>query len=338
MQRSEDALMQAVVCRALGPPEALVVTDVPEPVAGAGEALIDVHAAGLNFPDALLVQGLYQIRPPLPFTPGVEAAGVVRAVGDGVRDLRPGDRVIAPTNGGGAFAERAVVNAALAVTLPPAVDMLTGAGLMTTYGTAYHALADRARLRPGEWVFVTGAGGGVGTAATALAKALGAHVVAAATSGAKRDAARDAGADVVLDAAASDLADTLKRTGDGGVDVVVDNVGGAQFDAALRGARREARILIVGFTSATIPQIPANRILLKELDVRGIFWGAWAARNPQRNRDNLAAVFELIARGTLQPRVAATYALADAPDAIRDLMERRIVGKAAIVMPACERR
>ena len=320
--------MQAIVCRAHGLPKDLILTDAPDPVAGPGQIVIDVHAAGVNFPDVLLVQGKYQVKPPLPFSPGVEAAGVVAAVGDGVTGLHAGDRVASGVMG--AFAERAVANAATAIPLPPDVDFVTAAGMVLTYGTAYHALVDRATLRADEWLFVSGAGGGVGTAAIGVAKALGARVVAAAASDAKRDAAKRMGADAVVDASSATLVDDVKAASEGGVHVAIDNVGGEQFDAALRASRRDARLLIVGFAGGTIPQIPANRVLLKELDVLGVYWGDWAARNPARNRANFEAMFALMRTGALRPRVDRTYAFADAPAAIEDLMERRTIGKAVV--------
>ncbi|HEX3549190.1 MAG TPA: NADPH:quinone oxidoreductase family protein [Candidatus Elarobacter sp.] len=320
--------MQAIVCRAYGLPKDLVLADAPEPLAGPGQIVIDVRAAGVNFPDVLLVQGKYQVKPPLPFSPGVEAAGVVSAVGEGVEHLSVGDRVASGVMG--AFAERAVANAATAIRLPDEIDFVTAAGMVLTYGTAYHALVDRARLRAGEWLLVSGAGGGVGTASVDLAHALGAHVVASASSEEKRAAATRMGADAVVDAGGSDLIDAIKAASGGGVHVAIDNVGGEQLDAALRASRRDARILIVGFAGGTIPQIPANRILLKELDVLGVYWGDWAARNPADNRANFDALFALMRAGTLRPRVDATYAFADAPRAIADLHERRLVGKAVV--------
>jgi len=324
--------MQAIVCRAYGPPKDLVLTEVPDPVPGPGQVLIDVHAAGVNFPDVLLVQGLYQVKPPLPFSPGVEAAGVVVGVGEGVEEPRIGDRVATGLSGGGGggFAERAVARADGVIPLPETIDFVTAAGMLVTYGTVYHALVDRAKLRPGEWLYVSGAGGGVGTAAIRLAKALGAHVIGAAASEQKRAAARRAGADVVVDAGSPTLVDDIKAATYGGIHVAIDSVGGEQFDAALRASLRDARILVVGFAGGTIPQIPANRILLKELDVLGVYWGDWAARNPQRDRANFNAMFDLIAEGKLQPIVDATYTLADAPQAVADLHERRLIGKGVV--------
>jgi NADPH2:quinone reductase len=320
--------MRAILCRAYGPPETLVMDEVSDPHAGPGEIVIEVHAAGVNFPDVLLIQGKYQVKPPLPFSPGVEAAGVVTAIGDGVRDLRVGDRVAAGVSGG--FAEKAVAKVASAVALPDDLEFVTAAGMTLTYGTAYHALVDRARLREGEWLYVSGAGGGVGTASVDLAKALGARVVASASSEAKREAAKRAGADVVLDASAPDLVEAIKTATGGGIDVAIDNVGGEQFDAALRAAKRDARLLVVGFAGGTIPQIPANRILLKELDVLGVYWGDWTARTPERNRANFGQMFGLISKRKLRPIVETTYAFADAPRAIADLMERRLVGKGVV--------
>jgi NADPH2:quinone reductase len=309
--------MRAILCQKYGPPQDLIIADVPEPTPGPGEILIDVHAAGVNFPDVLLVQGLYQIKPPVPFSPGVEVAGTVAALGEGVTHLRVGDRIVGSTMGG--FADRAVGRASHAVPLPDDLDFVTAAGMLLTYGTAYHGLVDCGRLAAGETLFVSGAGGGVGTAAVDIAHALGARVIATASSDAKREAAKSFGADVVIDAEASDLVDQLKAAGNGGIDVALDNVGGAQFDAALRSARWQARLLIVGFAGGTIPQIPANRLLLKELDVRGVYWGDWTARNAAANRANFAAMFDLMKAGKLAPRVDATYAFEQAPQGRRAL-------------------
>jgi NADPH2:quinone reductase len=322
--------MRAIVCSGYTGPRDLFVGDVPEPVAGPGQVLIEVHAAGVNFPDVLMTQGLYQTKPPLPFVPGVEAAGVVVAAGDGVTAPRTGQRVVAGVLG--AFAQRATARASHTVVLPDAIDFATAAGMMMTYGTAYHALVDRALLMPGETLLVTGAGGGVGVAAVAIGKALGARVIAVASSEKKRAATLRAGADVALDATAEDLVERIKAESDGGFDVAIDNVGGAQFDAALRSARWRARLLVVGFASGTIPQIPANRLLLKELDIRGVYWGDWVTRDPEPNRDNFAALFERIEKGTLRPTVDATYAFEQAPQAVLDLMERRLVGKGIVVV------
>lgn len=322
--------MKAIVCRTLGSPRELVFDDAPDPVPSPGAILVDVHAAGVNFPDVLLVQGKYQVRPPLPFIPGVEVAGVVAAVGSGAAAFSPGDRVIAPVMGG--FAEKALAPAAMTVRLPDGVDFVAGAAMMITYGTAYHALVDRAKLSASETLFVTGGGGGVGTAAIEIAKALGARVIASASSDSKRDLTRAAGADIALDAASADFIGALKAAGGEGLDVVLDSVGGDQFDAALRCARWGARLLLVGFASGSIPQIPANRLLLKEIDAMGIYWGVWAAAHPEQNRANFEALFRWVAEGKVRPRVQRVYALRDAPQAIEDLLGRRIIGKAVVAV------
>jgi len=325
--------MKAIVCQTYGPPSDLVIRDdVAVPVPSPDEVVIEVHAAGVNFPDALLVQGRYQVKPPLPFSPGVEVAGIVSAAGANVTDLAPGDRVASLVMGG--FAESVVARAATVIPLPADVGFVAAAGMTMTYGTAYHALAGRGDLRAGEWLFVSGAGGGVGSAAVALGKALGAKVVASAGSEAKRAVALAHGADTVIDAEAADLIDALKVASGGGIDVALDNVGGAQFDAALRAARWRARLLVVGFAGGTIPMIPANRALLKEIDIRGVYWGDWAQRNPQAHRANFVDIFALLAAGKIAPHVDATYAFADAPHAIADLSERRLVGKGVVVIRA----
>jgi NADPH2:quinone reductase len=320
--------MRALICRAYGPPESVENGEIDEPTCGPDQVLIDVHAAGLNFPDVLMVQGLYQTKPPLPFVPGIEAAGTIAALGANVRGLQVGQRVVAGVSGG--FAERAVADASMVIPVPDAIDVNLAAGMLLTYGTAYHALADRASLRSGDRVYVSGAGGGVGVAAVGIARALGAHVIGSAASEAKRAAVKTAGADAVIDANDPDLITTLKSVSGGGIDIGLDNVGGEQFDAMLRSARWGARLLIVGFAGGTIPQIPANRALLKELDIRGVYWGDWARRNPEANRQNMAHVFALVQAGTLPARTEVIYPVEHARDAIVDLAARRIVGKAVV--------
>jgi NADPH2:quinone reductase len=320
--------MRAIQVRELGDPRALTVSEVAAPAPGAGEVAIAVHAAGVNFPDALMVLGKYQTKPPLPFVLGVEVAGVVTAVGEGVGDLRVGDRVAALPKTGG-FAEETTARASATIPLPDGIDFVTAAGMVMTYGTAYHALVDRGRLRSGEKLVVTGAGGGVGTAACDIGRALGAEVSAVVGTAAKSAAARDAGATHVV-VARDDLTAQLKEAG--GADVLLDNVGGDVFDAALRAMAWQGRVLIVGFAGGRIPEIPANRLLLKELEAIGVYWGAWAEREPARNRANFDAMFALIAQGTLHPRVHATYSLDDAPKAVTAMLERRLVGKAVVVV------
>ncbi len=322
--------MRAVQVRELGDPRTLTVSEIDAPPApGPGEIGLAVHAAGVNFPDALMVLGKYQVKPPLPFVLGVEVAGVVTEVGEGVEDLHAGDRVAALPKTG-AFAEQTLARASAAIPLPDGVDFVTGASMLMTYGTAYHALVDRGRLRSGERLVVTGAGGGVGTAAVDIGRALGADVTAIVGSPAKEDVAREAGAARVV-VAGDDLAAQLKAAGRG-ADVLLDNVGGDVFDAALRAMDWQGRVLIVGFAGGRIPEIPANRLLLKELEAIGVYWGAWAEREPARHRASFAAMFALIAQGALHPKAHATYSLDDAPQAVLAMLERRLVGKAVVVV------
>jgi len=321
--------VRAVQVHTLGSPRDLVLAEIDAPAPKPGEIAIEVHAAGVNFPDALLAQGKYQDKPPLPFTLGVEVAGIVTALGEGAADFVVGDRVGALPSAG-AFAEATTALAARSVKLPDDVDFVTAAGMIMTYGTAYHGLVDRGRLRAGERVAVTGAGGGVGTAAVDIAQALGAKVLGIVGSEAKLGAAQAAGAEQVL-VAGEDLTDRIKAEV-GALDVLFDNVGGDQFDAALRTLDWNARALIVGFTAGRIPAIPANRLLLREIEALGVYWGPWSARNPAANRANFAQMFALRAQGKLHPTVHARYALADAPQAVEALLERRLIGKAVVVV------
>jgi len=321
--------VRAVQVHTLGSPRDLVLAEIDAPAPKPGEIAIEVHAAGVNFPDALLTTGRYQEKPPLPFTLGIEVAGVVTGLGEGVAGFALGDRVAAmPTTG--AFAEATTVDAARTVKLPDAIDFVTAAGMLVTYGTAYHGLVGRGRLQAGDRLAVTGAGGGVGTAAVDIGHALGAQVVAIVGSPAKADAARAAGAAHVL-TADDGLVDAIKAA-TRAVDVLFDNVGGDTFDAALRTLDWRARVLVVGFTSGRIPAIPSNRLLLREIDAMGVYWGPWSARAPERNRANFAAMFALRAQGKLHPTVHARYALADAPQAVEALLERRLIGKAVVVV------
>jgi len=321
--------MRAIQVHTLGHPRELVLAEVPAPAPKPGEIALEVYAAGVNFPDALLAQGKYQDKPPLPFTLGVEVAGVVSALGEGVTDFAVGDRVGALPSAG-AFAEATTALAARSVKLPDDLDFVTAAGMIMTYGTAYHGLVDRGRLRAGDRLAVTGAGGGVGTAAVDIGQALGAKVLGIVGSEAKLGAARDAGAAHVL-VDGEDLAERVKTT-IGALDVLFDNVGGDQFDALVRTLDWNARALIVGFTSGRIPAIPANRLLLRESEALGVYWGPWSAKNPAANRENFAAMFGLRRNGTLRPRVHERYTLANAPAAVEALMDRKLVGKAVVVV------
>jgi NADPH2:quinone reductase len=321
--------MRALQVTALGDPRTLRPSEIPEPVPGPDQVAIEVHAAGVNFPDALMALGKYQVKPPLPFVLGLEAAGVVRAIGAGVHDVHVGQRVATGMQGGG-FAEVALARANAVIPLPDHVSFTTGAGMIVTYGTAYHALVDRAKLAAGERLAVTGAGGGVGTAALDIGRALGARAIGIIGSPEKREAALHAGAVHVL-VAGPELRNELVELVEA-VDVLLDNVGGEVFDGVLRTMAWRGRILIVGFTSGTIPAIPANRLLLRELEALGVYWGTWSEKHPAQNRANYEAMFELMREGALEPRVHAHYPFEEAGQAVADVFDRRLVGKAVVVV------
>jgi NADPH2:quinone reductase len=324
--------MKAIVCRAFGPPSSLEFADVPAPEPGPTSVAIAVAASGLNFPDVLIVQGKYQVKPAFPFSPGAEVAGTVTAVGERVSGIAVGDRVMALCTTGG-FAEIAVAHEASVFPIPPGMDYESAAAFALTYGTTYHALVDRGALRAGETLLVTGAGGGVGLAAVQLGVALGARVIAAAGSRAKLDAAVAAGAAETIDYTTEPLLERIKALTKDGVDVVYDAVGGDVFDACLRGIAWGGRLLIIGFAAGRIPEIPANRLLLKGASAVGVYWGSFAARDPAANRANFEKLFDLVAAGKLTPTIGARYALADAAQAIEDLENRKIVGKAVVTVP-----
>ncbi|MCL4182797.1 MAG: NADPH:quinone oxidoreductase family protein, partial [Burkholderiaceae bacterium] len=266
--------MKAVLCKAWGPPESLVIEDVPSPVPGAGEVLIDVHAAGVNYPDALIIQKKYQLQPALPFSPGAEVAGVVAAVGEGAGPWKPGDRVIANTPFGG-YAEQLVAPAARVVPIPDGMDFPAASAYVLAYGTGLYALKDRAKLAAGETLLVLGAAGGVGIAAVQIGRALGAHVIAAASSQDKLALCREHGADATIDYAAEDLRERIKAlTGGRGPDVIYDPVGGPYTEQAFRSIAWEGRHLVIGFAAGEIPKLPLNLPLLKTASLVGAFWGA----------------------------------------------------------------
>jgi NADPH:quinone reductase len=322
--------MKALLCTQWGLPETLVVQDVPDLVPQDGQAVVDVHAAAVNFPDTLIIQNKYQFKPPLPFSPGGECAGVVRAVGAGVKHVKPGDRVIAFT-GWGAFAEQVAADARQLIPLPQELDFATGSAFVMTYATSYHALKDRAALKTGETLLVLGASGGVGLAAIEIGKALGARVIAAASSPAKLAVCKEHGADEVLNYAEGDLREQLKTLTQGkGVDVVYDPVGGAFTEAALRSLAWRGRLLVVGFANGEIPNLPANLPLLKGASIVGVFWGDYARREPMNNLQDLRALFGWLKEGKLRPHIAGTYPLARGAEAIRQLMDRKVSGKLVI--------
>jgi len=322
--------MKALLCKAFGSLDDLTVEEVPDPVPGAGQVSIDVQTASVNYPDALTVLGRYQFKPALPFTPGGELAGVVRATGEGVKHLKPGMHVVAISMTG-AFAEQVVVDARRVLPLDPAVDPGMAACLPTTYGTMHHALTDRARLKAGETLLVLGAGGGIGTATIELGKIAGATVIAAASSAEKLQAARACGADHLIDYSKDDLRARLKEiTGDKGVDVVVDPVGGSYSELALRSTGWGGRFLVIGFAAGEIPRIPLNLVLLKGCSIVGVFWGEFMHREPQRGGQELMELAGWLKEGRLRPTISARYPLAGAREALKHVLERRAVGKVLI--------
>jgi len=323
--------MKAVLCKTLGPARDLVLEEVASPAPKKNEILLDVHAAGVNFPDTLIIEGKYQFQPPLPFSPGGEAAGVVTAVGERAGALKVGDRVMALT-GWGAFAEQVAVPFYNVMPIPESMDFTTAAAFGMTYGTSMHALKQRGQLQPGETLLVLGASGGVGLAAVEIGKAMGAKVIAAASSAEKLAVAKAAGADELIDYTQASLKEEIKRlTGGQGVDVIYDPVGGELFEQAVRGLAWNGRLLVVGFASGTIPQVAANLVLLKGAAVLGVFWGSFAQRQPEDNAGNFRQLFAWHAEGKLKPLVSQTYPMAEAGAAIEQLGQRKAVGKLVVL-------
>ncbi|WP_312451366.1 NADPH:quinone oxidoreductase family protein [Stutzerimonas nitrititolerans] len=323
--------MKAVLCKAFGPAENLVVEDLDSPQIKKGEVLLDVHAAGVNFPDTLIIEGKYQFKPPFPFSPGGEAAGVVAAVGEKISHLKVGDRVMALT-GWGSFAEQVAVSGQNVLPIPTEMDFTTAAAFSMTYGTSMHALKQRANLQPGETLLVLGASGGVGLAAVEIGKAMGARVIAAASTNEKLEIARKAGADELINYSEASLRERLKELTDGqGVDVIYDPVGGKLFEEAFRSIAWNGRMLVVGFAAGgEIPALPANLPLLKGASLIGVFWGAFAQRQPQDNAANFKQLFAWYAEGKLRPLVSQTFALEQAAEAIDTLGQRKAVGKLVV--------
>jgi NADPH2:quinone reductase len=322
--------MRAVVCRSFGPPEDLEIEDLPDPIPAAGQALIDVYSAGLNFPDVLQVAGKYQFQPPFPFTPGCEVAGVVCGLGEGVATLRVGQRVMA-LNAIGGMAETVAVDANAVTPIPDSMSFDVASGFGLVYGTSYHALKQRAAIQPGETLLVLGAGGGVGLAAVEIGKALGARVIAAASTDPKLEVARAHGADELLNYADGNLKDKIRAlTGGRGADVIYDPVGGELFDQATRSIAWNGRLLVVGFASGVIPKFPTNLALLKGCQIVGVFWGEFCKREPDANRQNGAELFELYRQGHLQPHVSQAFPIEEYAAALNTFVNRTAVGKVVL--------
>ena len=331
--------MRALLSLEPGGPDTLRLTDVPDPAPGPGELLVRIRAAAVNFPDVLIIEDKYQFKPPRPFAPGGEISGEVEVVGEAVEGWKPGDRVIAVPGWGG-FAEKIVIPAKSAIPLPEGRSFVEGAALLLTYATSIHALYDRGKLQAGQTLFVLGAAGGVGLAAVELGKAKGARVIAAASSEEKASAAKAAGADaaIVYPTGPFDrdgqkqLAQLFKEAvGPAGADVIYDPVGGDYSEPALRCIAWEGRYLVVGFP-AGIPKLPLNLTLLKSCDVCGVFWGAFAARDPKANAAHVAELFRLWDQGEIQPKVSATYPLERAGEAIAEMAARRVIGKLVVTL------
>jgi NADPH:quinone reductase-like Zn-dependent oxidoreductase len=326
--------MKGLLSHMPGGPETLRIEDVPDPSPGAGELLVRVRACAINYPDVLIIEDKYQLKPPRPFAPGSEIAGEVEAVGEGVEGWAAGDPLIAATGYGG-LVEKVVIPTERAIPLPPDRSFAEGSALLLTYATAIHALVDRGRLQSGQTLLVLGAAGGVGIAGVEVGKALGARVIAAASSEKKAQAARDAGADeaIVYPAADADpkaMSQLFKdAVGPAGADVILDPVGGDYSEAALRSIAWQGRFLVVGFP-AGIARLPLNLTLLKSCDVCGVFWGGFVARDPKANAAHVAQLFRWWAEGRIKPRISETYPLERAGEAIAALRDRKAIGKLVV--------
>jgi NADPH2:quinone reductase len=327
--------MKAIVCNAWGPPDTLVIEELLDAVPGPGQIAIEIRAAGVNFPDVLIIENKYQFKPALPFTPGSELAGIVLAVGDGVTRYKAGDQVIA-FSAQGAFAQQIVVPESAAIPMPAGMDFDIAAAITLTYGTSHHAVIDRAQLKAGETMLVLGAAGGVGLAAIEIGKALGARVIAAASSDEKLAVCREHGADATINYSTEDLRSAIKAATDGkGPDVIYDPVGGIYAEPAFRSIGWRGRYLVVGFANGNIPALPLNLMLLKGASLVGVFWGEFAKREPKANQAAMQQLIGWLADGTIKPRISGRYALADTAQALNDMAARKVMGKVVIQPWAC---
>ena len=323
--------MKAVLCKAYGPPDSLVIEEVESPAPGPGEVVISVKAAGVNFPDVLIIENKYQLKPPLPFSPGSEVSGVVKAVGAGVTNPRPGDRVMAILGFGG-FAEEVKSDSRRVLEIPEGMDFPTAAGFGLTYATSEHALCDRGALKAGETLLVLGAAGGVGIAAIEIGKALGARVIACASTDDKLAVCRAHGADETINYATEDLRERIKQlTAGKGIDVVYDPVGGSYTELALRSLAWRGRLLVVGFAAGEIPKIPLNLTLLKGCSIVGVFWGDFARREPERFANAMRQLGRWFAEGRLKPHISETFPLERASAALTMMANRQVKGKVVII-------
>ncbi len=321
--------MRAILCKELGPADKLVIEDVPSPQVSGDGVKVKVKAAGLNFPDTLIIEGKYQIKPELPFSPGGEMAGEIIEVGPDVKNLKPGMRVMGLT-GYGSFAEEMVISESRVIPVPDGMKDETAAAFSMVYGTSYHALKQRANIQPGETLLVLGASGGVGLAAVELGKAMGAKVIAAASSDDKLQVAKEAGADDLINYTDEDLKEALKSRYPQGIDVIYDPVGDRFTEPALRNMAWNGRFLIVGFAAGEIPKIPANLTLLKGCSVVGVFWGAFTAKEPKEHIQNVKELMQLFAEGKINPRVSEVFPFEQYEDALAALSSRRAKGKVVL--------
>ena len=325
--------MKAIVCNEYGPLTNLSLQDVDNPEPGDNELLLKVLAAGINFPDGLLVQGLYQAKPDTPFIPGMEFCGEVIAIGSAVKGFNNGDRIISSSPSYGAFAEQITLPAAMAIKIPNTIDPAQAANLLVAHGTAHHALKQRANLKHGESLVVLGAAGGTGLAAVQIGKAMGAHVIAAASSEEKLKLAAEQGADITVNYSKQDLKDTIRKHTNGkGADVIYDPVGGEAFDSSVRAMARYGRMLVIGFASGTIPKLPVNLALVKEVSLVGVFWGTFTRKEPEVYAENMKELFEWYQKGVVSVSVDRTFSLAETGEALGYVMDRKVKGKVAVVV------
>jgi len=323
--------VKAVLCRQYGPPQSLAYEDVPSLVPGPGQVVVTAHACSVNFPDTLIIENRYQLKPALPFSPGAEVAGVVRATGEGVSAWQVGDRVIAVPGYGG-YAEEVLAREDELFRLPAGLDFAEAAAFLVTYATSYYALKERANLQPGETLLVLGAAGGTGLSAVEIGKQLGARVIAAASSEDKLRLCRQHGADDTINYASEDLRERLRAlTGGLGVDVVYDPVGGSYSEQALRGIAWRGRFLVIGFTAGEIPRIPLNLTLLKGCSIVGVWWGGFLRNERANSAACTQALMEWFRAGRVRPHISARYPLSQAAEALVQVAQRRVVGKVVLV-------
>jgi len=322
--------VKAIICKAFGPPDSLAFDDLPSPAPKIGEVVVSVKAASVNFPDVLIIENKYQVKPPLPFSPGSELAGIVKEIGPEVTNVKAGDRVMAIT-GYGAFAEEVVVEAKRILPIPRGMDFSTASAFGLTYATSDHALRDRGELKAGETLLVLGASGGVGLAAIEIGKIVGATVIACASSAEKLKICRAHGADEGINYAAEDLRERIKAlTGGKGPDVIYDAVGGSYTEPALRSIAWRGRLLVVGFAAGEIPKIPLNLTLLKGCSIVGVYWGDFSRREPMRFAESMRQLGAWYAAGRLKPHVSAVFPLARAADALKLMAARKVTGKVVL--------